>query len=445
LPILWQDTAAEEEADMPRQFDLVITGGGPAGAIAAWHAARDGRRVALIDPDMPVPRLEGIGPRLHHWLEQVGLYDGAAMEAVRLTRISRWGGSTYGRNVETVVERTAFDRHLRGAAVAAGAELVTATAQPRPGGAVLAGGTEIAGRMVFDARGRKALGRRPNAARGPATIAIAAALRLAPGTAQAAHVLPLDDGWLWLASLGDGRGWVQLTQDAADPAGRDPLARLAAALAGARDHLPEVTGIDGAALVRDSSVVLPVPATALEVIAIGDAVAGMDPLSGHGMFFATSSALAATAVRRTLEAGDDRESRDLALRFLNQRLDLLYLRQARLGRDFIRSEAARADLPFWSRRAAFPDDLPMEAAATGDRIARRIVVEDGRLTEAEVLIPPHAPGGVAWVEGQPAAAVWRAMEAGAGRDELAGRFGRAGEIVAAWFAGAAPEAAPARG
>ncbi len=434
---------------MPRHFDLVITGGGPAGAIAAWHAARDGRQVALIDPDAPVHRLEGIGPRLHHWLVEAGLFDAAAMQARRLTRVSRWGSSEYSENVETVVERTALDRHLRRAAEAAGAHLITATGQPLPGRAVLADGTEIAGRLVFDARGRKALGRRPNAARGPATVAIAAALDLAPATGRAAFVLPLDDGWLWLASLGGGLGWVQLTQDAADSEGRDPLARLAAALDAAGGPLPEVVGIRGTPLVRDSSVVLPLPVDDLDVIAIGDAVAGMDPLSGHGMFFATSSALAATAVRRTLEVRDDAETRALALRFLNQRLDLLYLRQARLGRDFIRSEAARADLPFWSRRAAFPDDLPMEAAATGERIARRIVVEDGRLTEAEVLIPPHAPGGVAWVEGQPAAAVWRAMEAGAGRDELAGRFGRAGEIVAAWFAGAAPgaapEAAPARG
>jgi flavin-dependent dehydrogenase len=427
---------------MPRHFDLVITGGGPAGALAAWHAARDGRQVALIDPDTPVLRLEGIGPRLRHWLETVGLYDGTAMKAVRLSRISRWGSSEYGENVETVVERTAFDRHLRQAAAAAGAHLVTATAQPLPGRAVLADGSEIAGRMVFDARGRKALGRRPNAARGPATVAIAAALDLAPGSPRAAFVLPLDDGWLWLASLGGGLGWVQLSQDAADPEGRDPLARLGAALEAAAALLPAVEGIRGAPLVRDSSVVLPLPVTGLDVIAIGDAVAGMDPLSGHGMFFATSSALAATAVRRTLEARDDAATRDLAVRFLNQRLDLLYLRQARLGRDFIRSETGRADLPFWSRRAAFPDELPLEAASPGDRIARRIVVEDGRLTEADVLIPPHAPGGVAWVEGQPAAAIWQAMEAGASREQLASSFGRAGEIVTAWFAGASPEAAP---
>ena len=429
---------------MARHFDLVITGGGPAGAVAAWHAARDGRRVALIDPDAPVFRLEGIGPRLQHWLEQVGLFDARAMKAMRLSRVSRWGGSIHRQNVETVVERSAFDRHLRRAAQDAGAHVVTATAQPLPGRAVLADGTEIAGRMVLDARGRKALGRRPNAARGPATVAIAAALDLDPGAGHAAFVLPLDDGWLWLASLGDGRGWVQLTQDTADPEGRDPLARLRAALDAAGDRLPEVTGILGAPLVRDSSVVLPLPADGLDVIAIGDAVAGMDPLSGHGMFFATSSALAATAVRRTLEWRDDPASRDLALRFLNQRIDLLYMRQARLGRDFIRDEAGRAHLPFWSRRAAFPDGQPLDAGSSGERIARRIVVADGRLSEAEVLITPHAPAGVAWVEGQPAAAVYRALEAGASREQLATRFGRAGEIVATWFAASAPEAAPAR-
>ncbi len=425
---------------MPRHFDLVVTGGGPAGAIAAWHAARDGRRVALIDPDTPVVRMEGIGPRLHHWLEQVGLYDAPAMQAARLARVSRWGSSVYRENVETVVERSALDRHLRRAAEAAGAHLILSTAEPLPGRAVLADGTEITGTMVFDARGRRALGRRPRAARGPATIALAAALQLAPATRRAAFVVPLDDGWLWLASLGDGRGWVQLTQDAADPAGRAPLARLSAGLDAAREHLPEVAGICGEPLVRDSSVVLPMPATSLDVIALGDAVAGMDPLSGHGMFFATSSALAATAVRRTLERRDDAAARNLALRFLNQRLDHLYLRQARLGRDFIRSEAGRGHLPFWSRRSAFPDDLPLEAETAAARVVRRIVVDDGRLTEAEVLITPQVPGGVAWIEGQPAAAVYRAITGGASREQLASRFGRAGAAVAAWLS----ETAPAR-
>ncbi len=125
---------------------------------------------------------------------------------------------------------------------------------------------------------------------------------------------------------------------------------------------------------------------------------------------------------------------DMDLRKLTEQVTALSVDVA----SFIRSEAGRAHLPFWSRRAAFPDDLPLEPGAPRDRIARRIVVEDGKLVEAEVLITPHLPGGVAWVEGQPAAAVWRALEAGASREQIALRFGRGGEIVAAWAAAAAP-------
>lgn len=430
---------------MPKDFDVVIAGGGPAGAIAAWHAASDGRRVALVDPDEPMPRIEGMGPRLHHWLEQVGLFDAQAMQAQQLVRQSRWGGTEYRQNVETVVERTALDRHLRRAAQAAGARLVVSTARPRPGRVELADGNILEGAMVLDARGRKALARQQTggiARRGPATIAIAAALDLAPGSPDGALVQPLDDGWLWLANLGNGRGWVQLTQDTVDPAGRDPMTRLRDALAADSDALPGILGIAGAPLVRDSSVVVPVPVTDLDVIAIGDAVAGMDPLSGHGMFFAISSALAVTAVRRTLERQDDRASRDLALRFLNERQGLLYQRQARLGRDFIRTETARAQLPFWSRRICFPDDLPLDPEPNRHHIARRIVVKDGRLADSEVLVTPHQPGGVAWVEGHPAAAICRAIEGGASSAQLHRRFGRAGAIVTAWLAA---QPAPAAG
>ena len=36
---------------MAGQADLVVIGGGPAGAVSAWLAARDGARVVLVDPD----------------------------------------------------------------------------------------------------------------------------------------------------------------------------------------------------------------------------------------------------------------------------------------------------------------------------------------------------------------------------------------------------------
>ena len=94
--------------------------------------------------------------------------------------------------------------------------------------------------------------------------------------------------------------------------------------------------------------------------------------------------------------------RDRSLRFLRQRYQDTYPRQARLGRDFVRSQSLRAEHPFWSRRAAFPDDLPLNANDHAPRVETRIVVENGLLTESPVVLTPHAPAGIAWIGGRPA-------------------------------------------
>lgn len=430
-PVRGSRMVRTEGGGVAGRFDLVVVGGGPAGAVAAWLAARDGRRVALIDPEDTPPRLEGLGLRLQGWLRRNGLYDAAGMGAVAARRSSLWAGTASAANAEVIVERAAMDAWLRNAARRAGATLLRGTAAPRPGGVLMADGGTVAARMVFDARGRRAHRQRPRA-RGPATVAIGAALGVPADTPASTLVLPLDEGWLWLACPGGPRAWVQLTLDAADPQGRTPCERLAAGLDAAAARLPPLRQV-GPLLVRDAAAVLPAAAASLEVVPVGDAVAAMDPLSGHGMFWAVSSALAATAVRRTLERADNAATRRLALRFLDQRQGDVYLRQARLGRDFIRSEAARAHLPFWSRRAAFPDDAPLDVGE-GAAIARRVVVADGRLAEAEVLVTRHSPAGVAWIGDRPAATLFRAWCEGAGRDELARRFDRAGAIFPDWLA-----------
>ena len=61
---------------MPDHADLIVLGGGPAGAVSAWLAAREGLAVLLVDPRRPRPRLEGLSPRLHRWLAGQGLLAG---------------------------------------------------------------------------------------------------------------------------------------------------------------------------------------------------------------------------------------------------------------------------------------------------------------------------------------------------------------------------------
>ncbi|AUH63388.1 flavin-dependent monooxygenase QhpG [Paracoccus zhejiangensis] len=381
---------------MAHDYDVLVVGGGPAGAVFALLAARDGCRVALIDPNRSVPRSEGMSPRLQGWLQQAGLFDAPAMRAVTAPRSSYWDGPPVQANAELIVDRAAVDAHLRRMAGAADVRVIEGTALPLPGRAEMDGGQGLTARFVIDARGRRAHRARSLVTRGPATIAIGAALKVEAGQGAGSRILPLDQGWLWLAARGDGTAWAQLTLDAADPEGRAAEARLAEGLRAASAGLPLVLGVEGDPLIRDATPVLAAPAEELAVLPIGDAASAMDPLSGHGMFWAVSSALAATAVRRTLMRRDDAETRDLALRFLAQRHADVYPRQARLGRDFIRQQSARLHLPFWSRRAGFPDDTPLEAPAES-HIARRIVVEDGVLAEAEVVVTSHSPAGMAWV------------------------------------------------
>lgn len=413
---------------MQSDADLVVLGGGPAGAVSAWLAARDGLRVLLVDPGAAAPRPEGLSPRLHRWLAGQGLLQGFADILGPLRRQVDWAGISQG-NGEYVVMRGALDAHLRQAAVRAGAVLVPGSGRPEPGGARLTGGRRLAAPLVIDARGRRAA----TGGQAPATLALSGwvAGSMAPGIRLSAFAR----GWLWRAALPDGRIWVQVMLDAAAADNgadkQSPKARLLAALAEAEPALAGTAAgdaIPGPVLVREAAPRLPAPVGAdLSCLRVGDAFAAMDPLSGHGQFWAVSSALAVAAVRRTLAADPGRAA--LCRDFLNQRARDSSLHQARIGRDFIRLETRFAAAPFWRARAGFPDDLPAGQPCAAPKIRPAIVVEDGLLTRREVLHTPRSPGGIGWIGSVPAPEAWRLWQAG-GAGALARRWGRAAAPLA---------------
>ena len=419
---------------MGHQADLVVIGGGPAGAISAWLAAKDGARVVLLDPDRAPARLEGLSPRLQDWLHRSGLPCPPDIPLVRVPRRSFWAGTAFEGNHEILVSRPAFDRHLRHCARMAGAEVVTGTARPFSGGARLASGRCIEAPLVLDARGRRAAPR-DGTRRGPATVAIGTWLDGPPDSPAQSIVVPLDGGWLWFACGGGGRAWVQATLDAAERGRASPARRLADALACCADRLPpDFRPADAAPVVRECSPVLsPVPGD-LSVIPVGDAAAAMDPLSGHGMFWAVSGAVAVAAVRRTLKDAPGTSGQALARRFLDQRGRDIFLRQARIGRDFIRAETDRAALPFWRSRAGFPDQEPAHGRAEAVTARRQVVVRDGRLAELDVLVSARSPGGVAWYRDLPAVPLWRAHAEGADARGLVKRYGPTAAGFPDWLA-----------
>lgn len=403
---------------MSEPVDLIVLGGGPAGAVSAWLAARDGLSVTLVDPQRPRPRIEGLSPRLHRWLAGQGLLAGFDGVIGPLRRQVDWAGISQG-NGEFLVERAALDAHLRQAAVGAGARLVEASGRPGPDGAVLVGGGRLIAPMVIDARGRHAPAAR---GRAPATLALSGWYQA--GIPPGIRLTAFPRGWLWRAALPDGRLWVQAMLDAAGAG--TPRDRLHAALTEAEPELSHALPI-GEVLAREAAPRLPARLDALSVLPVGDAFAAMDPLSGHGQFWAVSSALAVAAVRRTLAAHPDSEA--LCRQFLTRRAHEVSLHQARLGRDFIRLERRFQNAPFWRARRMFPDDLPATEAVSAPRIRPAIVVENGLLTRREVLHTPRSPGGIGWFGRIPAPDAWRLWQAG-GASALGVRWGAAASGLA---------------
>jgi hypothetical protein len=136
---------------------------------------------------------------------------------------------------------------------------------------------------------------------------------------------------------------------------------------------------------------------------LGDAAVALDPLSGHGVFWAVSSALMAPPIARALLGGQT----DLARDFYRNRVVDTFWRQARIGRDF--HAASGQDGEFWRRRRHWPDAEPAHPQLDRPRLEPRVLLRDGVLCRGEVLVTKADPGGAAFVLGQEIAPILRAI------------------------------------
>jgi len=127
----------------PDGWDVVVVGAGPAGAIAALHLARRGRRVLLADRHaFPREKIcgDGLIPDALHALERAGLLEEIRRVAHPVTRIALFSPSRIEVAVEVeclTLKREVLDAIVAGGAVAAGAVLVRGEAlgiESVPGG-----------------------------------------------------------------------------------------------------------------------------------------------------------------------------------------------------------------------------------------------------------------------------------------------------------------------
>ncbi len=400
--------------------DVAIVGGGPAGAAAAILLARAGARVSLIDRGGKGPRLEGLSPRVLQVMAGQRLEAAGVGPAVE--RAVRWGAHDQAPNREHPVERSAFDAGLRAQAAGEGVRVLRARAgRSTPGQVELSDGA-VQARLVVEARGRAAPAGRARL-RGPATVAICG---WAKGGVEGAGesrdgrtgdgrtgIEARPDGWVWRAAMvGAGPGLADR------PAYGSGCSEAPAYGQMVRDARGVARGIDGLAAAwramlgsepperltaRAAELRLNAPELDPDLPRIGDAAVAMDPLSGHGVFWALSHAMSAVPMLRAILDGEA----ELARAFYRARVAAQFWRQARTGRDFHR--LAGFDTPFWQARAGWPDDVPAHGEPLGVALRRQVVVRDGRLVEADALVTPRDPDGVAFVAGREIAPVLRRL------------------------------------
>ncbi len=293
--------------------------------------------------------------------------------------------------------------------------------------------------FLVEARGRQApaLGK---GLRGPETVSLLNRWQGAPGTTASA-VESLADGWAWMARRADGQCYWQWTVDvvSAELPGKALLldycrqrfqqSALTQAFFGGEPQA------DLHLHARSSTAILCPQVCGDHWIRVGDAAMAVDPLSGNGIFQSLSSALQAPTVINTLLRKPER--RLLAQRFHQQRVEQLFLRFARIGRDFYADEQRWPDQPFWQARRQWPDAEVAHAAAdfSALKIESAPVLRDGFVDEAEVVITSDQPLGIWHVQGVELAPLVRRLRSEPVERVLTGLSVEQGRMVRSWLLG----------
>jgi flavin-dependent dehydrogenase len=385
--------------------DVAVIGGGPAGIVVGRGLAALGHRVVVLAQPRRRSATEGVSERTANALRLASCEEALATLGPPLPRFSSWNGAKTETGVEHLVDRARLDGALRRDAERAGVRVIDARCEGweesedgcrvafRPvTGESLA--TEVA--FVLEARGRVAPIDRASGVRGPATTALARSWT-APDSFRGSAITSFERGWCWLAAPQAGRFCVQIAVSAESgeirsrgglESGYESLLRdvpeagrwldraLPCSTVGARDATP----ILGGRLVSPRS------------LRIGDAAFAVDPLSGHGLFEAVATALAAAPVVNTILRRPS--DRSLAEDFYRRRIQDTFLRLARAGRDAYRAEGRWSNAPFWRERSAWPDDEPARRPLGPVSVETVPVSEDGYVTLRRAVVAPDHPRGV---------------------------------------------------
>ena len=326
LPSRDHKGAVSRASLMRQSFDVVVAGGGPAGAVTALDLCRRGFRVVLIEQSAYENFRVGetLPPEMRRLLTELGVWE-RFLASDRLESYgigSAWETPTarhhdflfnpYGCGWH--VDRAGFDAMLACAAADRGAQLmvgarITALHQDVNGQCLLEvveGGKKrtLRGRLLVDATGRKASIVRRLGCGVQAVDRLVGAVAVLPrsGAAQWTLIEAVENGWWYSAPLpGDRAVFAYMTDsDLWRNSSWEELLKLApltSQRAAAMEKLPRIRIVSAASLLRQ-------PVTGPNWIAAGDAALAFDPLSGLGIYKAIECGLRSSAAIAQYFEGD---------------------------------------------------------------------------------------------------------------------------------------------
>ena len=364
-------------------LDVLVVGGGPAGAAVAALLATWGHSVLVLDRPNPRPALaESLPPSCTRLLEVIGVYERVASAGfIAATGNTVWWGGDE-RRVEHFpggrtgwqVERSHFDEVMRAHAMACGAQwLRPATARSLAAAddmvecaADVEGRSQVFhARWAVDATGRTGLtARRRRVGSGSAwrTTALAAEWKRAGGWGlpDESHTLveSVGSGWGWSVPGDAERRFFTVMFNPAD--GRPESEALDADYRRRLELLPALGALAasgtciGAAFACDASTYHAGTPVDDRVLSVGDAASFLDPLSSFGVKKALASGwTAAVALHTALTTPD---ARVMALEWFARR-EGEYVKAAKAPLGALSREVASTGAgAFWGTRASLEGD-----------------------------------------------------------------------------------------
>jgi flavin-dependent dehydrogenase len=396
--------------------DVLVIGGGPAGATAAALLASWGRSVVVIhrqprDWDL-AESLPASSRKLLRFLDQLAIVDAAGFHPNR-GNVSRWGGRSTVATSAAVgfhVSRRRFDDLLREHARDRGARIVNGRVQAiafsQPLRVDSIGHDDVAeswlANFVLDCSGRAGVVANKGLRRfdaGYRTLALVAEWQVDGWPADEVDHTIIEsyvDGWAWSVPLSSTRRQctVMIDQDRTTISKRSLTAAYRTELAkasGIAERLAAAAPV-GHPWACDATLYRAERAFDRRVLLVGDAASFIEPLSSAGVKKALTSAWRAAVVVETCLA--DSRMLGTACEFFDQREREVYRDCVQRSGAFFREAAPFHEDTFWTTRAsAYGDWMPPNRDATfddptGDPTIRPVVEQLRRAPDVHFTLAP---------------------------------------------------------